>query len=83
MVNYIDDKFQHEMKKEMFYVAREMVDGNELSCDEVIKIYEKLKNHRDISGFSCYLYFASDDTEWIVDKKAEEIREYWIEKDKK
>lgn len=77
MLDFIEWKFKHPLKKHIFYVAREMIKGKSLSCTEVSKIIDLLKSHNDVSWFVQYLYFACDDKEDILDKKYDELYLFW------
>lgn len=77
LLNYIELHSTQVLKNEILAIARKIISSEEIHKDEVIRIMDKLKYCKWQSYPLNILYFSTDDTDWKIEQKYDEVMEYW------
>ncbi len=77
MVEYINKYFTHWLKNTIIEVVKTTIRGQDVECAKILTILNEFKKYPYNSMAINIVYFSCDDTDWKVDKKYNEIIEWW------
>lgn len=68
LLNVVDNKFEHPIKKLVFDVARILIKRGEISVHDAVSKMEEIVKHQDVFSARSIVYFSCDDTEGKLEK---------------
>lgn len=80
ILDEVEQIFEHPLKEKTIMIARKMVLNEKITRKRALSIMDEVKLHKGLWGALSTIYDSADDTDDLLDKKFNEIRELWNSK---
>lgn len=74
---YINNKFSHGYKNTIMILSNKLLNSEKIQIFEIINYMELIKNFKWLYSALNILYFSVDDINWEIEKKYDEVINYW------
>ena len=74
---YISHNFHHNFKSEIINISKKKINWEVIKEEEVLSLMEGVKKYSWLSLALNILYFLVDDKSWNIEKKYNEVIDYW------